>query len=101
MSQHPSLTTAKAIVLAAVLVGFVSACGDGEPKDIMPPPVTGLSVAKALPSGDGQSGPVQEALLAALQVVVLEDGNPKVGATVNWAGTGTNPSFNPGSSRYN
>jgi plastocyanin len=98
MSQDPNVTTVRAIALAAVLVGFVSACGDGEPKNTNPPPVTGLTVAKAVPSGDNQSGRVQEALLATLQVVVLEDGNPKVGATVAWTGTGTNPSFNPASS---
>jgi len=98
MSQRKGMPTAKAIGLGLALVGLVSSCGDGDPKDVTPPPVDGLQVLKAAPTGDGQGGQVQQALLNALRVVVLDDGDPKEGETVDWAGTGTNSSFNPSSS---
>lgn len=96
MSQRRGMPTAKAIGLGLAVVGLVSAC-DGDPKNVTPPPVAGLSVSKAAPTGDGQAGQVQQALLNALRVVVLDDGNPKAGETVDWSGTGTNASFNPSS----
>ncbi len=95
MSQRQGMTTAWLGALGLVLAGMTAGCGDGDPKNVTPPPIAGLSVAKAAPTGDNQTGQVQNALLNALRVVVLDDGNPKAGAAVNWVGTGTNGSFNP------
>jgi plastocyanin len=63
-----------------------AACGGGGGGGGNGPSVT---IAKAgAPNGDGQTAEVTAALADSLKVLVLEDGNPKVGATVAWSTTG-------------
>lgn len=90
MRQRTGLTS----VLAVALGLLVAACG-GDPKGPPPPPPSGLSVSKAVPTGDGQTGLVQTALANALRIVVLNDGNAEAGVAVNWSGSGTAAGFNP------
>jgi plastocyanin len=73
----------------AVAVLLLASCGDGgsEPG--------GLVVARAAPSGDGQSGPPGQALLSPLRVRVTRDGQPEAGAAVTWAAVGAGASIAP------
>jgi len=86
--------TRLASVSAVALALLVTACG-GDPKGPPPPPPGGLSAAKAAPTGDGQIGPVQAPLANPLRIVVLNDGIPESGVSVNWSGLGTAATFNP------
>jgi plastocyanin len=86
--------TRLASVSAVALALFVTACG-GDPKGPPPPPPSGLSASQAAPSGDGQIGLVRTALASPLRIVVLDDGNPEAGVSVNWSGFGTMATFNP------
>ena len=81
-------------VSAVALALLVAACG-GDPKGPPPPPPSGLSASPAAPSGNGQIGPVQAPLASPLRIVVLNDGNPEAGVSVNWSGLGTAATFNP------
>ena len=81
-------------VSAVALTLLVAACG-GDPKGPPPPPPSGLSASPAAPSGDGQIGPVQAPLASPLRIVVLNDGDPEAGVSVNWSGLGTAATFNP------
>jgi plastocyanin len=73
----------------AVAVLLLAGCGDGgsEPG--------GLVVARAAPSGDGQSGPPGQALLSPLRVRVTRDGQPAAGAAATWAAVGAGASIAP------
>lgn len=54
-----------------------------------------VTIAKAaVPNGDAQTATVASALTDSLRVLVLEDGNPKAGATVTWSTT-TGGSLSP------
>ena len=90
MRHGKRLAPASAVALALL----VAACG-GDPKGPPPPPPSGLSASPAAPSGEGQIGPVQAALANPLRIVVLNDGNPEAGVSVNWSGLGTAATFNP------
>ena len=69
----------------------MAACGDGgnEPG--------GLAVARATPSGDGQSGSPGQALPAPIRVRVTTDGQPEAGIVVTWAAVGGGASVSPAS----
>lgn len=66
---------------AAVLV-LLAGCSDGDGGGNPPDP--DLVVAKAAPSGDAQSGTVNQELAEPLRVLVTLDGAPEPGRTVNW-----------------
>jgi len=59
-------------------------------------PVNDLVLAKASPSGDGQSGPAGTTLASPLRAMVTQAGAPLAGRTVTWAIAGG--SVNPGTS---
>lgn len=69
------------LVLAGALL---AACGDDDGGSDIPAP-TGLTIAKASPSGDEQAGTVGEALGDALRVTVTRAGAAEVGATIIWS----------------
>ncbi len=81
MSASPSSVLAAAIV-AAVIAG----CSSTDPPP--PPPPAGVVIAKATPSGDGQTATVATALPSQLRVLVTDAGSPVAGRTVAWATTG-------------
>ena len=83
MSASPSSVFAAAIV-AAVIAG----CSSTDPPPPPPPPPAGLVIAKATPSGDGQTATVATALPSQLRVLVTDAGSPVAGRTVAWATTG-------------
>lgn len=66
---------------AAVLV-LLAGCSDGDGGGNPPDP--DLVVAKAAPSGDAQTGTVNQELAQPLRVLVTLDGAPEPGRTVNW-----------------
>ena len=67
----------------------LAACGDGgsEPG--------GRAVARAQPSGDGQSAAPGAALAAPVRVRVTRDGQPEAGVAVTWAAAGAGASMAP------
>lgn len=72
------------LVVGWLILALVSGCGgDGGGG---PGPV--ITVAKANPSGDAQTGTVAEPLAEPLRVVVSEDGAPRSGTTVTWTAAG-------------
>ena len=84
MSASPSSVLAGAIVAAGI-----AACSSTDPPPPPPPPPpTGLVIAKANPSGDGQTATVATALPSQLRVLVTDNGSPVAGRTVAWATTG-------------
>jgi len=85
MSASPSSVLAAAIV-AAGIAGCSST--DPPPPPPPPPPPTGLVIAQATPSGDGQTAIVATALPSQLRVEVTDNGSPVSGRTVAWATTG-------------
>ena len=80
------------VVVAAAGMSGLAGCSDGNEPD---PP--GLSVARAAPSGDGQTGSAGEALPSAIRVRVSRDGQPEAGVTVTWATSGPGASVDPAS----
>lgn len=80
-------------ILGAGILMLLGACGGGGSTQANPK----LLLAKAAPSGDGQTGTVGQGLAQALQVVVTRDGQPAQGITVNWAATGTGSGITPAS----
>jgi len=57
------------------------------------------SIAKSgAPNGDAQSGEVATALADSLRVLVLEDGSPMAGITVDWTSTASGAVLSPASS---
>ena len=96
MSQNHGLPWTRTLGLG-LLIGITIMGCDSEPKNVTPPTVSGLSVSKAAPTGDGQIGLVQTALPAPIRIVVLNDGNPEQGTAVTWTGSGTAAGFNPAS----
>ena len=77
-----------ALILAASGTALAG-CGDdgNEP--------AGLAVARAQPSGDGQTAAPGAALLAPVRVRVTGDGQPEAGVTVTWAAAGAGASIAP------
>lgn len=73
-------------LLAAALV--VAACGSGADAGLVPNPTT-LTVSKAQPSGDGQSGTPGEPLAQPIRIVATRGGTPEAGIGVTWTATGT------------
>ena len=55
----------------------------------------GLAVARAQPSGDGQTGAPGAVLSAPVRVRVTRDGQPEAGAAVTWAASGAGASIAP------
>jgi plastocyanin len=78
---------------------LVSACGGGgtstPPPPPPPPPPASPTMAKATPSGDGQSGTVGTVLPNPLRVIITQSGNPAVGTGVNWQIGPSGGSLNP------
>lgn len=87
------IRTVRLLAASAGMLGL-SACSDDSNNPPNPP---GLTVAKASPSGDAQTGQVATALANPIRVVVTRDGTPEAGVTVNWATTGTGASVAPAS----
>jgi plastocyanin len=83
-----SIPTRLAIV--ALALGAITACGDDG---------TGLALDRTdIDSGDGQTGPVDEALADPLRVIVTDEaGTPVSGITVTWS-TNDAGSFDPATS---
>jgi len=73
-----------ALVLLLGGLGVLSCGGDGDTGQ----PTTTTTIAQAGVSGDDQTGTVGAALATPLQVVVIENNAPKVGANVTWSATG-------------
>src|SRR5437867_2526511 len=71
--------------LALPPLGLLLTCAWGTGAGPAPPPRT---VAKAVASGDGQTGTVSSPLANALQVVVTEAGVPKPNVQVDWQAAG-------------
>jgi len=84
MSASPSSVLAAAIVAA----GIAGCSSTDPPPPPPPPPPTGLVIAQATPSGDGQTAIVATALPSQLRVEVTDNGSPVSGRTVAWATTG-------------
>ena len=77
-----------ALVLAASAAALPGCGEDGnEP--------AGLVVARAQPSGDGQTAAPGAALAAPVRVRVTRDGQPEAGVTVTWAAAGAGASIAP------
>jgi plastocyanin len=93
--RPPSRHTAGAAILFAITAA--AACG-GDSGGGGNGPGGGLTVARASVSGNGQSGTVGQALANPIRVLVERDGQPEVGATVNWSTSGTGASVTPTSS---
>ncbi len=86
MSASPSSVLTAAIV-AAGIAGCSSTDPAPPPPPPPPPPPTGVVIAKATPSGDGQTATVATALPSQLRVEVTDNGSPVSGRTVAWATT--------------
>ena len=69
-------------VLSAAVIVLLAGCGGGDGGGNPPDP--DLVVAKATPSGDAQTGTVDQGLTDPLRVRVTLDGAPEAGRTVNW-----------------
>lgn len=82
----------RALVLAAALA-VLGGCGGSSSMQSNPV----LRVAKASPSGDGQTGTVGQGLVNPLQVVVTRDGQPAQGVTVSWSAAGAGAMITPSS----
>ena len=76
---YPSAAARSAVLLLFLL----PACG-GDDGGGGNGPGDNLVIAKAAPSGDGQTATVGEALTDPLRVLVTLDGTPEVGRTVAW-----------------
>jgi len=100
MRHQRSKASAAAQTVAVMVAVLTNACGgDGPPTmNPPPPPPPTRTVAKASPSGDGQTGVVQTALANPLRVLVTDGGAPEAGVSVTWGGSGTAASFSPSSS---
>lgn len=82
MSASPS-----SVLAAAIIAAGIAGCSSTDPPP-PPPPPAGLVIAKATPSGDGQTAIVATALPSQLRVEVIDNGSPVSGRTVAWATTG-------------
>lgn len=90
-------TKGKAFVLLAGAAGLgaIQACGDStDPQPMTQAP----AIARATPSGDGQSGIAGVALADPIRVVVTRGGQPEAGITVTWATSGAGATVSPASS---
>ena len=85
-----------AVSVLTVLLG----CGGGGGSIVVPPPPppSGVTLAKASPSGDGQTGATSATLPNPLRVIATQTGNPAAGRTVTWAITPNSGEVNPSSS---
>ena len=89
-----SAFSGRCITLLSLCVGLASlGCGGDGDNGGTPPSTT--TIAKASNSGDGQTGPVGQALGVPLQVVVTDGGAPAAGATVTWSTTASTGSMTP------
>jgi plastocyanin len=79
------------LVLLLGGLGVLSCGGDGDGGQ----PTATTTIAKAGVSGDEQTGTVGQTLASPLQVVVIENNAPKVGATVTWSATGGSGTVDP------
>lgn len=70
-------------ILPAAVLFLLAGCGGGGDGGGNPPNPD-LAVAKATPSGDAQTGTVDQELTDPLRVRVTLDGTPEAGHTVNW-----------------
>ena len=77
-----------ALRLAALAIALASCGGDDNAPG-------GLAVARATPSGDGQSAAPGATLPAPVRVRVTRDGQPEANATVTWAAAGAGASIAP------
>lgn len=78
------MSTSPSSVLAVGLAGvLVAGCSSTDPPP--PPPGPTVAIAKANPSGDGQTAVVASALPNPLRVVVTEGGSPVSDRTVAWS----------------
>lgn len=59
------------------------------------PPQANLAIAKAQPSGDGQSAPLGTLLPDPLRVIVTQNGVPVAGQVVTWQTSAANGFFDP------
>lgn len=73
----------RAILPAAFLV-LLAGCGGGDGGGGPPGPDPDLVLAMAAPSGNAQTGTVDQALAEPLRVRLTLDGAPEAGRTVNW-----------------
>ena len=80
------------VIVTAAGMAALAACSDSNEPD---PP--GLAVARATPSGDGQSGPAGQPLPSPIRVRVTRDGQPEAGVTVTWATSGPGSAVTPAS----
>jgi adhesin/invasin len=80
--DHPEASMHRQILSAAVLI-LLAGCGGGGDGGGNPPDPD-PTVAKATPSGDAQTGTVDQELPDPLRVRVTLDGTPEAGHTVNW-----------------
>lgn len=76
-------------LMTSLGLGLGVACGGGGGGGGVGGGGPSTTIAKAgAPNGDAQTGTVAVALADSLRVLVLEDGNPKAGASVAWSTTG-------------
>ena len=81
-------------------LALLGACGSSGGTIVVPPPPppSGITLAKASPSGDNQSGAAASTLPNPLRVVATQSGNPASGRTIAWAITPASGEVNPSSS---